>query len=113
MRTLLVRGELPLEQVHLALQRCGVDLTGSCAYAFGSVRIAMYVGRKYYYRVGDFVGLAVLVSTDGSTQRLDIAGAGGARGLLAIELGAGDALEGEVHGALAGALHALGLPAGP
>lgn len=77
-------GELPVDQIQGALQHSGLEVVGSCATAFGPVRIVRDLGRSFIFRSSTHFGLAVIVSPEGASQRLDTASAAGAVGRCAF-----------------------------
>ena len=111
MRTILVQGELPPSDLAEVLPQAGVEVQSTAAYAFGSCRIAVFVGRKHYFRSNSYLGVVLVAATDGTTQRLDVGQAGAGAGLMGIEWGAGDDLEASVYNELVSAIQARGLSA--
>jgi hypothetical protein len=113
MRSVLVRGEVLPEELAGLFEGAGVEPQGRAAYAFGATRVAIFVGRKHFFRTNSYLGLVLVASTDGTTQRIDISQAGGGSGLVGMEWGAGDDLEASVYNALAAAVRTKGLAAEP
>jgi hypothetical protein len=103
-RSLLVQGELPPEELAGLLPAVGADVQTSVGYAFGTVRVFLYVGRKFTFRSSDYLGLTLLAASDGKTQRIDVSYAGGGAGLMGIEWGAGRSLETSLVDAVVAAL---------
>jgi hypothetical protein len=110
MRSLLVQGELSPSDLTGAFDSIGAERQGTSAYTLGNVRVLQLVGRKFFFRSNDYLGLVLLAATDGVSQRIDIGYAGGGSGLLGIQWGAGDKLEGSLFDALTQALQARSLP---
>lgn len=93
MRSLLVQGELSAAELQNAFGEGGAEGQSGSSYAYGAVKILLLVGRKYYLRSNDQLGVVLLASTNGATQRIDVSYAGGGSGLLGIQMGAGNDLE--------------------
>ncbi len=100
MRTLVLRGEVVPDELVGVLADVGVETQGSAAYAFGHTRILLILGRKHFLRANSYLGLALLASTDGTTQRIDVGHAGAGSGVLGIDWGAGEDLETSVYNLL-------------
>jgi hypothetical protein len=113
MRSVLVHGEIPPEELQGLFASGGLEPQSQAAYAFGGVRVAIFVGRKHFFRTNSYLGLVLVASADGTTQRIDICQAGGGSGLIGMEWGAGDDLEAAVYNALAAAIETKGLTADP
>jgi len=111
MSSLLIRGEVPPDDLQAVLRNAGAEIQGASAYAFGTTRIALFVGRKHYFRTDSYLGIALVASTDGTAQRIDIGHAGGGSGLLGTEWGAGDDLETNVYNGVLALLRERGLSA--
>ena len=97
MRSILVEGELSNVELAAVLQGAGVEQQTAAAYAFGTTRVALLVGRKFFFRSNDYLGLVVAAATDGRVQRIDISYAGGGSGLLGVQWGAGTDHETKVY----------------
>jgi hypothetical protein len=110
MRSLLVQGELSVADLVAAFDSTVGERQSHAAYTLGNVRVLQLVGRKFFFRSNDYLGVVLLAATDGVSQRIDIAYAGGGSGLLGVEWGAGDKLEGSLFDALTQALQARSLP---
>ncbi len=111
MLSIVVRGELPPEDLGAIFEGVGVETQGRAAYAFGATRVQVFLGRKHFFRTNSYLGVAMVASSDGTTQRIDIGQAGGGSGLLGAEWGAGNELEASVYNALSSALEERGLSA--
>ena len=111
MRSVVVRGELPPEDLRSVVENAGVEIQGGAAYAFGPTRIVFFLGRKHFFRTNSYLGLSLVAATDGTTQRIDIGQAGGGVGLMGLEWGAGDDIEAAVYNALVQLLNERGLSA--
>jgi len=109
MQSVLLRGELSPADLGEVVEAAGAEIQDSAAYAFGSTRIYLTVGRKHFFRTNSYLGVVLLAATDGATQRIDIAHAGGGSGLMGIEWGSGDDLEGEIAAALGKLIRDRGL----
>jgi hypothetical protein len=109
MRSVLVNGEIAPSDLGSLFGSVGAESQGAVAFAFGETRIALYVGRKFYFRSNDYLGLVILAATNGVTTRIDLSYAGGGSGLLGIQLGAGDDLEAKLYEALVGLLQSRSL----
>jgi len=96
MRSVVVQGELPPSDLVNLLATAGVEDQGTASYVYGNVRVLLCVGRRYFLRSNDFLGAVLLATTDGSTQRIDVCSAGAGSGLLGIQLGAGQRVEGDL-----------------
>ncbi|HTT44659.1 MAG TPA: hypothetical protein VMH38_01405 [Thermoplasmata archaeon] len=96
LRSILVQGELSPTDLEAAFSGGGAEGQASTSYAFGSVKVLMIVGRKFYFRTNDQLGAVLLATSNGQTQRIDISYAGGGSGLLGIQMGAGNDLEGNL-----------------
>ncbi len=107
-----MRGELPPADLEGILPQAGVETQSIASYAFGACRIAVFAGRKHYFRSNSYLGVVLVTATDGATQSLDIGQAGAGAGLMGVEWGAGDDLEAGVYNALVSAIQARGLSAG-
>jgi hypothetical protein len=105
MRSLLAHGELSASDLTGLLSSIGAEPQSAAAYAFGNTRILLCVGRKFYFRSNDYLGILFLAATDGTTQRIDISYAGGGSGLLGFQWGAGVDLEGTLFNAVAALLN--------
>jgi len=112
MHSVLVRGEVPPSDLAGLFVAVGAEGQGAVGYAYGNVRIVLYVGRKFFFRSNDYLGLVILASTDGASQRIDISYAGGGSGLLGVQWGAGDSLETSLFDALLNVLRARSLAYG-
>jgi len=113
MRSVLVRGEVRVEELQGLFGEAGLEPQSQAAYAFGTTRVAIFVGRKHFFRTNSYLGVVLVASTDGTTQRIDISQAGGGSGLIGMEWGAGDDLESNLYNALAAAVERNGLAAEP
>ena len=123
MRSVLIEGELGDAELAAVLQGADVQEQSATAYAFGTTRVALLVGRKFFFRSNDYLGLVIVAATDGRVQRIDISYAGGGAGLLGVQWGAGTDLETQVYQSLMERLRArtlrcsdissAGPPAGP
>jgi hypothetical protein len=102
MRSVLIRGEIPASDLGGLMGGAGADLQASTAYAFGSTRVAIFVGKKFFFRSNDYLGVLVVSASDGSTQRVDLSYAGGGSGLLGVQLGAGTSIENSLFESLTG-----------
>jgi uncharacterized protein DUF6054 len=113
MQSIVIQGELSAQDLQSALDASGVEREAAAAYAFGEVRVIVLVGQKYFMRTNTRVGVAVVAATDGKTQRIDIAQAGGAQGLFGVEWGAGDSIEAGVYNEIGALAQQRGLPINP
>ena len=111
MRSVLVHGEVSPEELSQLIQSAGVESQAAAAYAFGTTRITILLGRKHFFRTNSYLGLSVVAATDGTTQRIDIGQAGGGSGLIGMEWGAGDDLEAAIYNSLASLLKERGISA--
>jgi hypothetical protein len=100
MRSLLVQGEIAGADLSGVLSSNDATVQGAAAYAFGSTRVVLYVGRKFYFRSNDYLGVVLLATTDGASQRIDVSYAGGGAGLMGVQWGAGSDLETSLFDAL-------------
>lgn len=78
-------------------------------YLIGSTRVLLLIGRKFYFRSSDYLGVVVLAVANGAVERIDISYAGGGSGMLGLQWGAGDRLETDVANAIAEALRNAGV----
>ncbi|HTT72745.1 MAG TPA: hypothetical protein VMG99_01145 [Thermoplasmata archaeon] len=97
MRSVLVNGEVGGDDLGGLFSAVGADAQGAVAYAFGPVRVVVLVGRKFFFRSNDYLGLVIVATTDGREQRIDISYAGGGSGLLGVQWGAGSDLESQLY----------------
>lgn len=104
MRSILVQGELSNDQLASTFQGVVGEVQTVITYAFGSVRVVLLVGRKFFFRSNDYLGLALLATTDGTTQRIDMSIAGGGSGVFGVQWGAGASFEEELYQAISSAL---------
>jgi len=102
MRSVVIQGEISAGDLGGLITGAGADLQASAAYAFGSTRVAIFVGKKFFFRSNDYLGVLVVAASDGSTQRVDMSYAGGGSGLLGVQLGAGANIENSLFEGLAG-----------
>ena len=100
MRSVLVHGELAASDLASLFGAIGADQQAAAAYAFGPARIDLFVGRKFYLRSNDYLGLVMVAATDGVSERIDVSYAGAGSGFLGIQWGAGVDLENDLFGAL-------------
>jgi|GEM_PF-4590666 len=101
MRAILVRGELGGADLSGLFATVGAEVQSATSYAFGSTRVVLIVGRKFFLRTNDRLGLVVVAASDGAVQRIDLSYAGGGSGLIGNFLyGAGDSLEAQLLDAL-------------
>jgi hypothetical protein len=100
MRSILVQGEIEAADLSGILPSIDATVQGTGAYAFGNTRVVLYVGRKFYFRSNDYLGVVLLAATDGATQRIDVSYAGGGAGLMGVQWGAGSDLETSLFDAL-------------
>jgi hypothetical protein len=105
MRSLLVKGEVAGGDLAAALSTIGADVQSSAAYAFGNTRIFLAVGRKFFFRSNDYLGVVILGASDGATQRIDLSYAGGGSGLMGVQWGAGTDLENNLFDAMVAVLN--------
>lgn len=101
MRTLAVGGELFRQDLEGAFANLGIRSPAGAGYELGEVRVMVLVGEKYFIRTNTRVGVVVVAASDGRIQRIDVLHAGGAEGVLGIELGAGEDLEDKIFDYLA------------
>ncbi|MCI4352615.1 MAG: hypothetical protein L3K14_04425 [Thermoplasmata archaeon] len=104
MRSLLVQGEVEAADLAELLPSVGAEVQSAAAYAFGTTRIVLYVGRKFYFRSSDYLGILLLAASDGASQRIDISYAGGGSGLMGVQWGAGTDLEASIFDAVVAVL---------
>lgn len=109
MQSVVVNGEVPPEDLQGLFEAAGVDPQSAVAYAFGTTRIAIFVGRKFFVRTNSHLGVVLVAATDGTTQRIDIGQAGAGSGFMGTEWGAGDDLEARLYNALAELVQQRGL----
>jgi len=110
MRSLLVQGELSGDDLQNAFRAGGADLQAATAYEFGTVKVLLLVGRKYFFRSNDQLGIVLLATTNGTTQRIDVSYAGGGSGLLGIQYGAGQSLENGLFEGIVSGVQSRSLP---
>jgi hypothetical protein len=101
MRSVLIQGEIPAAELGGLLGAAGVELQASAAYAFDNTRVSIFVGKKFFFRTNDYLGVLVVTASDGATQRVDLSYAGGGSGLMGIQLGAGTNIENSLYEGLA------------
>lgn len=112
MLSLVLNGELTGGDLQDALAAAGAQAQATGAYAFGEVRVAIVIGQMYFMRTNTHVGVAVVAATDGKTQRIDVAQAGGGQGLFGIEWGAGETIETKVYNAVGSLAQQRGISTG-
>ncbi len=100
MRSVFVHGELSSTELQSLLSAVGADGQGVAGYAFGDVRVVLIVGQKFFFRTNDHLGLVVLATTNGTSQRIDISVAGRGAGAFGTLWGAGDDFENDTYNAL-------------
>ncbi len=100
MRSLLIHGEIGPNELGDSLPAAGAKVQTAVAYAFGTTRVCLFVGRKFTFRSNDYLGIIVLAATDGTTQRIDVTYSGGGSGLIGMVWGAGQDIENEVGNAI-------------
>lgn len=99
-RSVLVQGEVAPGDLQDLLANAGVEIQAASMYAFGATRVALFVGRKFFLRSNDRLGVVVLSAANGPVQRLDLSYAGGGSGLLGAQWGAGNDLEAQLYDGL-------------
>jgi len=109
MRAVFVHGEVSAEELQSVLTGAGASVQSAATYAFGDVRVALFVGEKFFFRTNDHLGLVVLGTSNGTTQRIDISVAGKGAGAFGGMLGAGDSFETDAYNALVGILNGRSL----
>lgn len=100
MRSVFVHGELSADDLGGLLGSAGASGQFSASYAFGDVRVVIYVGRKFMFRSNDYLGVLVVATSNGTSQRIDLSYAGGGSGMLGVQWGAGDSIELDLYDAL-------------
>lgn len=111
MRSMLVQGSLSGGELAESAREAGVEVQAAAAYELGTTRVEFLIGKRFYFRSNDYLGLVVVAATDGAVQRIDVGYAGGGSGLLGVQWGAGNDLESTVYAALLERLRARSLPA--
>jgi len=109
MRSLLVQGELGAVDLAGVLPAIGITVQNSVGYSIGNTRVVLYVGRKFYFRSNDYLGIVVLTATTENSQRIDLNYAGGGSGMMGVQWGAGRDLETTLFDAIVAALVARSL----
>ncbi|HTP54950.1 MAG TPA: hypothetical protein VML94_08365 [Thermoplasmata archaeon] len=109
MRALTVQGVLSPQELSELLPAVGVTVQSSVGYAFGTMNIVLFVGRKYTFRSGDYLGLLLMATFDATVQRIDVGYAGGGAGFLGAVWGAGSDLEDHLINAIVDRLTARSL----
>lgn len=109
MRSVLVHGSAAAEELGSVLEAAGVETRSTGAYAFGPLNVLFFVGRKVVFGARSSEGIVLIAASDGRTQRIDIAYAGGEIGLFGPESGPGEDLEVEVYTKLITRLSQRGL----
>jgi hypothetical protein len=100
MKSLLVQGEVPAPDLLGLFSAIGAQVQGSAAYAFGTTRIFLGFGSKYYFRTSDYIGIVLFAATDGASQRIDVSYVGGGSGVFGVQMGAGSDLENSLSDAV-------------
>ncbi len=110
MRSVFVHGELGPADIQSLLASVDAQPSAQTAYQFGPVRVTLVVGRKYFFRTDDHLGLVILATSNGTAQRIDISAAGGGKaGLLTGISSASDKIETDAYAALTQLLADKGL----
>ncbi len=109
MRSLLIHGEIGPAELGEILPSAGAKVQTAVAYAFGTTRVCLFVGRKFTFRSNDYLGIILMAATDGATQRIDVTYSGGGSGLMGMVWGAGQDIENEVGNAILGMAQQKGL----
>jgi hypothetical protein len=93
MRLVVIQGDLAAADIGGLINAVGAEIQASAAYEFGATRVSIFVGTKYFFRTNDYLGVLVVSTSDGTTQRVDMCYSGGSSGLLGIQLGASTTIE--------------------
>jgi hypothetical protein len=78
---LLVTGELPQSEFFDAFAAAECATESISTYAFGNTRVLLFLAHHHVVGMNFDSGFCVLATTDGITQRIDIASAGGTRAI--------------------------------
>ena len=94
---MLVQGAVTPETVIALWGSAGAEVQAATRYAFGGTAVMIVVGRKFYFRSNDYLGVVCVTTTSGGTQRIDVSYAGGGSGMLGVQWGAGNDLEAAIE----------------
>jgi len=106
---MLVQGAVTPETVIALWGSAGAEVQAATRYAFGGTAVMIVVGRKFYFRSNDYLGVVCVTTTSAGTQRIDVSYAGGGSGMLGVQWGAGNDLESSLFDAIASLLRQRGI----